>query len=99
MLFRLIAVFFFLFFFSLLFPLGQGTCLGFEMVGVFVGGTAALEGGFDSEDLPAPLNFTSNLSKSKIFANARPELIKALSTGVWCVWRVAYVCACECMCV
>eukprot|EP00043_Microstomoeca_roanoka_P016278 m.165583 g.165583 ORF g.165583 m.165583 type:complete len:327 (+) comp16427_c1_seq2:264-1244(+) len=57
-----------------------GTCLGFQMVSVFIGGISVLESGFDSENLPLPLNFTSNLATSRIFATARPELVQALKT-------------------
>ncbi|EGD76129.1 gamma-glutamyl hydrolase [Salpingoeca rosetta] len=55
-----------------------GTCLGFQMVSVFIGGNSVLGHHFDSEDLPLPLNFTSHISTSKIFKSARPELITAL---------------------
>eukprot|EP01147_Barroeca_monosierra_P010085 gene10086-2253_t len=55
-----------------------GTCLGFEMVSVFIGGASVLSNGFDSENLPLPLNFTQNLATSRIFKNAPSELITAL---------------------
>ena len=52
-----------------------GTCLGFEWLVETIGGTAALQQGFDSEDYPHALNFTAGAtSTSRLFGGANASL-------------------------
>ena len=59
-----------------------GTCLGFQFLSVMGAGEnqTVLSSGFDSEDLPLPLNFTSSVTNSKLFANAPTTVMTNLKT-------------------
>jgi len=56
-----------------------GTCLGFEWL-LQMQGNAVLDENFDSENYSIPLNFTSNVNSSRIFADATPQLLNILAT-------------------
>lgn len=58
-----------------------GICLGFELLATMVSGSSSVLSHSDSENLPLPLNFTSEYQNSKMFANIPPQLAKYLSTA------------------
>jgi gamma-glutamyl hydrolase len=53
-----------------------GTCLGFEWIVESVGGTSSIGPGFDSEDLPADLQFSDAATASRLFKGANSSLMK-----------------------
>ena len=59
-----------------------GTCLGFQFLSVMGAGenNTVLSSGFDSEDLPLPLNFTSAVGNSKLFKDAPSFVMDNLKT-------------------
>eukprot|EP00051_Salpingoeca_urceolata_P033869 m.22572 g.22572 ORF g.22572 m.22572 type:complete len:320 (+) comp6862_c0_seq1:133-1092(+) len=57
-----------------------GTCLGFETLSVAIGSSAALDGGFDSENLPLPLTLAEAASTSRLLGSAPSKIINALIT-------------------
>jgi gamma-glutamyl hydrolase len=62
------------------FPL-WGTCLGFQTLSVLVSSIDILDGGFDSENLPLPLNFTSLGPASRLFRSVSPAVMNSLAKG------------------
>jgi gamma-glutamyl hydrolase len=58
-----------------------GTCMGFQFLSVLTADAdSVLETGFDSEDLPIPLNFTKAAAASRMFSSASPAVIHDLAT-------------------
>ena len=59
-----------------------GTCLGFQFLSIMGAGknNSILSSGFDSEDLPLPLNFTANAANSKLFKNVPDFVVENLRT-------------------
>lgn len=59
-----------------------GTCLGFQFLSVMGAGEnqTILQSGFDSEDLPIPLNFTGDAKTSRLFAGAPAHIMDLLAT-------------------
>lgn len=57
-----------------------GTCMGFQFLNIMGAGQdeSVLEGGFDAEDLPLPLNFTSEAKNSYILSTISPDILNAL---------------------
>lgn len=59
-----------------------GSCLGLQALAVLVGGSAALDIGFDSEDLQIPLKFTNKARGSRLFSKVPDDLMTSLATGM-----------------
>jgi len=57
-----------------------GTCLGFETLSVLVGGVEVLIDGYDSENLPLPLEFTNKAASSRLFHKMPHDLMQILTS-------------------
>ena len=55
--------------------------MGFQLLNVLAGGPSVLEGGFDSENLPLPLTFTSLATSSELFQSYPDFIVQAVQTG------------------
>jgi len=61
------------------FPI-QGHCLGFELLHLMTSRNASLLGWVDAENIALPLDFTSKLPGSRIFANAPSDVLDILKS-------------------
>jgi len=62
------------------FPL-WGTCMGFQFLAILTANKqSVLEGGFDSYNLPIPLDFTHLASNSRLFKGSSPQIMNWLAT-------------------
>mmetsp|Transcript_30785 Transcript_30785/g.80631 ORF Transcript_30785/g.80631 Transcript_30785/m.80631 type:complete len:204 (-) Transcript_30785:412-1023(-) len=58
-----------------------GTCLGFESLALLAATSeSVLQGGFDSEHLPLPLNFSGAAPDSVLFANVPKNVFSSFAT-------------------
>jgi hypothetical protein len=56
--------------------------MGFQVLSVLTGGEDVLTCGFNSENLPLPLDFTPAAANSQIFATYPPALVTVIQTGL-----------------